>query len=284
MNVYTGDSSSRTAAKTQPMKFAAMEGLMEGKTNVGLLAFGILKESENKIGDKALHDFSFKIEFPGLLSALTYCDKNAFIPGITDLVKGNAKYNILSFEDKKARGEVARNALIKYKEEDKNNNKVIKDSLKNVFADANFQNEYFKYFGYASVKKAEDLIPHVPGVFYSFHAMVILGFVFIFIFLTTLILLFKGTIDKARWFLWIALFSIPLPYIASELGWIVTELGRQPWIIQDLMPVSTAVSNITSGSVIATFCIFATLFTALLIAEISIIIKQIKIGPKNKEA
>ena len=69
--------------------------------------------------------------------------------------------------------------------------------------------------------------------------MVILGFLFILIFAIALYLLFKGTITKNRWFLWIALLSIPLPYIASELGWILVEMGRQPWIIQDLMPVNS---------------------------------------------
>jgi cytochrome d ubiquinol oxidase subunit I len=82
-----------------------------------------------------------------------------------------------------------------------------------------------------------------------------------------------------RWFLWIALLSIPLPYIAGELGWILTEAGRQPWIIQDLMPVSKAVSQINSGSVITTFILFAVLFTVLLISEISIMVKQVKTGP-----
>jgi cytochrome d ubiquinol oxidase subunit I len=57
-------------------------------------------------------------------------------------------------------------------------------------------------------------------------------------------------------------------------------MGRQPWIIQDLMPVSAAVSQISSGTVITTFILFAVLFTVLLIAEISIMIKQIKLGPK----
>jgi cytochrome d ubiquinol oxidase subunit I len=69
--------------------------------------------------------------------------------------------------------------------------------------------------------------------------------------------------------------------VASELGWILTEVGRQPWIIQDLMPVSGAVSQIASGSVITTFILFTVLFTVLLISEISIMIRQIKTGPKH---
>jgi cytochrome d ubiquinol oxidase subunit I len=111
--------------------------------------------------------------------------------------------------------------------------------------------------------------------------MVIFGFLFILIFATALYLLFKGALTESKWFLWIALISIPLPYIASELGWVLTEMGRQPWIIQDLMPVSGAVSQIVSGSVITTFILFAVLFTLLLISEISIMIRQIKTGPKH---
>jgi len=60
-------------------------------------------------------------------------------------------------------------------------------------------------------------------------------------------------------------------------------MGRQPWIIQDLMPVSAAVSQISAGSVITTFILFAIIFTALLAAEVSIMIRQIKNGPKQKE-
>jgi cytochrome d ubiquinol oxidase subunit I len=79
----------------------------------------------------------------------------------------------------------------------------------------------------------------------------------------------------------VALFSIPLPYIASELGWVLAEMGRQPWIIQDLMPVSAAVSQISAGSVMTTFILFAVLFTVLLTAEVSIMVRQIKTGPKH---
>jgi cytochrome d ubiquinol oxidase subunit I len=111
--------------------------------------------------------------------------------------------------------------------------------------------------------------------------MVVLGFLFILIFAVALYLIFKDAISENKWFLWIALLSIPLPYVASELGWILTEVGRQPWIIQDLMTVSKAVSTITTNSVITTFILFAVMFTALLISEISIMIKQIKIGSKH---
>ena len=117
--------------------------------------------------------------------------------------------------------------------------------------------------------------------FYTFHVMVMLGFLFILIFFLTLVFLFRGTLQKNKWFLWAALFSILLPYVAGELGWVLAEMGRQPWIIQDLMPVTTAVTQVSTGSVITTFILFAVLFTVLLIAEVSIMIRQIKLGPKH---
>jgi cytochrome d ubiquinol oxidase subunit I len=187
----------------------------------------------------------------------------------------------MSTAEKIKNGTHALEALTLYKKARMDKDTVQVASYKELFRNKDFQDKYFKYFGYASIAKPEDVIPNVTVSFYSFHLMVILGFLFIMIFSVALFLLFKGTLSDNKWFLWVALLSIPLPYIASELGWVLTELGRQPWIIQDLMTVSKAVSRVTTGSVITTFILFAVMFTALLISEISIMIKQIKIGPKQ---
>ena len=281
MVAYTGDASARTLARVQPVKFASMEALTQGKTNAPLVAFGILKDSDKKIGDRVMKDFVFKIEIPGLLSVLTGGDRDAYVPGIVDQVTGNSEKGILSADEKTERGKVARNLLIEFQQARKINDKEKTDSIKSVFSDRQFQEKYFRYFGYSSIGKPEDVIPNVHITFYSFHLMVILGFLFIIIFGTSLYLLFKGILVTSRWFLWIALLSIPLAYLASELGWILAEVGRQPWIIQDLMSVSGAVSQLVTGSVITTFILFTVLFTLLLIADVSILIKQIKSGPKH---
>lgn len=281
MVAYTGDKSARTLSEVQPVKFAAMEALYEGKTNAGLIAFGLLKNSDKKIGEKHVKEFAVKIEIPDLLSVLTGGDKDAYVQGIIDHVSGNKDKGILSVNDKIQKGQFARDVLLDYKRAItlKDNDKL--DEIKGVFSVKKFQDEYFRYFGYSSIDKPEDVIPNVPITFYSFHLMVILGFLFIMIFTLALYFLFKGTISDNKWFLWIGLLSLPLPYIASELGWVLTEVGRQPWIIQDMMPVSQAVSQISSSAVITTFILFAVLFTVLLISEISIMVKQIKTGPKH---
>jgi cytochrome bd ubiquinol oxidase subunit I len=278
---FTGDSSARTIAKVQPVKFASFEALAEGRQNAPLVAFGVLRKSEKKIGKKEVPDFAIKIGIPDLLSVLTSGDKDAYVPGLIDHTEGNSEKGIMSVVEKIERGKIAHQALIDYKKarENGDNENVTKISQK--FSNKDFRDNYFKYFGYAFINSPEDVIPDIYGAFYSFHIMVILGFLFILIFSIALFFVYNGTILSQRWFLWIVLFAIPLPYIASELGWVLTELGRQPWIIQDLMPVSIAVTNIETGSVQVTFWIFAFIFTALLVAEISIMLKQIKAGPKH---
>ncbi|MCX6326157.1 MAG: cytochrome ubiquinol oxidase subunit I [Bacteroidia bacterium] len=278
---FTGDSSARTIAKVQPVKFAAFEALSAGKQNAPLVAFGVLKRSGERIGNKELPGFVFKIEIPDLLSVMTSGSKDAYVPGLIDLVSGNKEWGIMSVAEKTERGKIARQSLMDYKKAKNCNDNEQVTSLLKKFQDKDFRDNYFKYFGYAFINSPEDVIPDVYSAFYSFHLMVILGFLFLLIFTLALIFFYNGTIGSQRWFLWVVLFSIPLPYFASELGWILTEMGRQPWIIQDLMPVSIAVSNISAYSVQITFWLFAFLFTALLIAEISIMLKQIKTGPKQ---
>jgi len=281
MVAYTGDESARTLSKVQPVKFAAMEALYDGKTNAGLVAIGVLKDTDKKIGEQSVKEFSFKIEIPDLLSVLTAGDREGYVQGINDHILGNESQGIMSLAEKTQKGKFARDMLLDYKRAVMINDIEQRDAIIGIFTDKKFQSDFFRYFGYSSITSPEEIIPNVPITFYSFHLMVILGFLFIMIFAVALYFLFKGTISANKWFLWIALLSMPLPYLASELGWVLTEMGRQPWIIQDMMPVSKAVSQISSGSVITTFILFAVLFTVLLISEISIMVKQIKTGPKH---
>jgi cytochrome d ubiquinol oxidase subunit I len=281
MAAYTGDESARTVAKVQPIKFASMEALFKGKSNAGLVAVGFLKDTGKKIGDKDVKDIALSIKIPGLMSILTGGNTDAYVPGIEDHVFGNDSLGIMSVTDKKARGHYAKDILTAYQKARRENNIHQTDSLKNILLTREYQDKYFRYFGYSAIDKPEDVVPNVSISFYSFHLMVILGFYFIMLFALAIHLLFKGTISKNKWFLWLALLSMPLPYLASELGWILAELGRQPWIIQDLMTVSKGVSKIATGSVITTFILFAVMFTGLLISEVSIMVRQIKTGPKH---
>ncbi len=90
----------------------------------------------------------------------------------------------------------------------------------------------------------------------------------------------RGWLGKG-WVQWAGMLSIILVWICSQSGWIVAEVGRQPWVIQDLMPTGAAISDIPSASVKLTFWIFAVIFTGLLIAEISIMLRYISSASKS---
>jgi cytochrome d ubiquinol oxidase subunit I len=90
----------------------------------------------------------------------------------------------------------------------------------------------------------------------------------------------KKRIESMKWLLWVALFSIPLVYVAGQAGWIVAEVGRQPWVIEGLLPTKAAVSSVSVGAVQTTFFIFVAIFTLFLAIELRILTKAIKKGPE----
>lgn len=280
--IFTGDSSARDIAHYQPMKFAAFEGLYNGSEGAGLVALGLISQNSTDPNNQNLKDFAVKIEIPNILSYMAFLNWNAFVPGINDLIKGNEKYGVLSADEKISRGKLAIEKLKAFKDAKKSGKVALADSLKTEIMSPDFQKNNFKYFGYGYIADKNTLIPSVAFSFYSFHIMVVLGLYFIFFFLFALYYTLKGKIHKKRKFLKIAIWTIPLAYIASQAGWVLAEVGRQPWVIQDLMPTIAAVTKISTGAVQVTFWLFAIIFTTLLIAEIKIMMRQIKIGAKTE--
>jgi cytochrome d ubiquinol oxidase subunit I len=262
------------------MKFAAIEGLYNGQTGAGLVAIGIMSTAPGDTNSRNVKDFSFHIEIPNFLSYMAYGHFDAFVPGVYDLVDGNFERNIMPVSDKIERGKVARATLADFKAARDKGDTAQYALLKAKFDNSDFKENYFRYFGYGFLNEPDDVIPNVPLSFYSFHIMVVLGFYFLFLMMILMYNVFIDKLEKRRFLLRIAVLTVPLAYLASEAGWIVAEMGRQPWAIQDLLPTMAAVSHISTTSVQVTFWMFAVLFTALLIAELSIIFRQIKIGSK----
>ena len=112
--------------------------------------------------------------------------------------------------------------------------------------------------------------------------MVILGLLFPLLFLLFLIFTWRDTIDGKKWLLRLGVAGLFLGYVASEAGWVVAEVGRQPWAIEGLLPVDVASTGLAAGTVQTTFFVFLILFTTLLIAEVRIMLKQISLGPEEK--
>ena len=270
---FTGDEAAYTVAQKQPMKLAAMEGLFEGQTNAPLVAAGLINSSKQP-GDEQ-DAFIAEIQIPGLLSLLANRDMGSFVPGINDLVYGNEEHGIIGANERIENGKIAIELLRTYKTAAKNGDTEVAEASLKAFRD------YQPDMGYGYLNEPSDAMPPVGLTFYAFHVMVILGTLFPLVFLLFLFFIFKDTLKYQYWLLYLGVLCVPLGYVASQAGWIVAEVGRQPWAIQGLLPVTVSNSNLTTGTVQTTFFVFLGLFTLLMLAEISIMAQQIKNGPEE---
>ena len=288
LTIFTGDTTGQNIARTQPVKFAAMEGLNRGENGVGLTVFGIL-EDDPALPVAGLKRTAAAVTIPGLLSWMSYRDCNAFIPGFQDIIEGYTSHEgkvHAPVQQRIENGQRAMDALKEYKQA-KKAKKTATNDLQVAFqanradsALAILQANYAD-FGYGSLSSPGEIIPHVPLVFYSFRIMVGIGFLFILLFILSWWYAKKRQFDKFRFIPYLALICIPLAYIASQCGWIVAEVGRQPWVVQDLMTTRVAVTDVATTWVQVTFWLFATLFTVMLVAELKILCTQIKRGPEE---
>ena len=254
--MLSGDSSAVHVAKYQPMKLAAAEGLEDG-------------------GEKAPFSIVPGIEIPGMLSILATHDINGYVPGINDILEGytdSEGNRVLSADEKKERGDIALAAFKAYREN--------KDSDPEAAARARkVLEENVEYFGYGYIQDKQDLVPAVGMVYWPFRIMVGLGCFLLLLMVVVLWAERKDRIASLTWLQWVALCSIPLVYMAGQAGWIVAEVGRQPWAIQDLLPVNAAVSSLSAGAVRTTFFVFVAVFTLFLVIELRILVKAIRKGP-----
>jgi cytochrome d ubiquinol oxidase subunit I len=236
------------------MKLAAAEGLRDGGKGV---AFTIVPG----------------VQVPHMLSLLATHDWNGYVPGVNDILNGytdNDGNVIPSVEDKMYMGRTALDALAVYRTTD---DPVLKAEAK-ALLEANVQ-----YMGYGHLSRPEDVVPPVGIVFWAFRLMIGLGMLIALVLLLCLYALWKDKLGKWNWLLWAAILCIPLVYICGQSGWVVAEVGRQPWTIQGLLPVNVAISSLSAGAVKTTFFLFLGIFALFLAIEIRIMIRAIGKGP-----
>ena len=280
LTLWTGDSSALDVARVQPMKLAAMEGLYEGKCGQEIVAFGIL--NPEKKPDNDADPYLFDISLPKGLSFLATHDFNAFVPGINDLINGielTPEGDTIRHESYAERIEIGRRAHEALRRFDAASAKG--DTAAMALAAADLKADY-RFFGYGYLDNPSQAVPPVALTFYSFHTMVILGGYLMLFFAVVLWAVWR----RRSWLsnkiiLWAGMLTIPIVYVCSQAGWVTAEVGRQPWIIQDIMPVQAAISDIPVSTVMLTFWLFAAMFTAFLAAEVGIMLRQIAKGSKS---
>ena len=255
--MLSGDSSGIHAAEFQPMKLAAAEGLKDG-------------------GKRAAFTIVPGIRIPGMLSILATHDLDGFVPGINDILNGytdNDGNVVPSVAEKMERGRKALDALAAYRSL-KETDPVASAEAKSVL------DENVQYMGYGHLEKPEDVIPPVGVVFWAFRFMIGLGMLMALVLLLSVWFAWKDRLVNKKWLLWTAIICIPLVYVCGQCGWIVAEVGRQPWTIQGLLPVNVAISSLSAGAVKTTFFLFLAVFALFLAIEIRILISAIRKGPE----
>lgn len=276
LTMWTGDGSAVEVARTQPMKLAAMEGLYDGQCGQSIVALGIINP-DKRPGDNQ-EAMAFDISIPYGLSILAKHDANAFVPGINDIIAGveltetGDTINTVSYAERIALGKQSQQALRDYQEAKAAGDTAAMADYRAKIADT------FKYFGYGYLQSPEEAVPPVALTFYAFHLMVVAGGYLLLFFVVVAFASWKKKVNLLtnKWFCIIGLLTIPVVWICSEAGWVVAEVGRQPWTIDGLLPVNVGVSSISASSVETTFWMFVVVFTGLIAAEISIMVREIK--------
>ncbi len=128
---------------------------------------------------------------------------------------------------------------------------------------------------------ARDTIPNVGVMFWSFRVMVGLGFCMLALIAVSFYFCARRNFDRKRWLLRTLLFSMPAPWIAAELGWIVAEYGRQPWSIGEVLPTVLSTSTLTTGDLIGSIAAMALLYTVFMIAAAYLMVKFVRLGPSS---
>ncbi|MEJ2166603.1 MAG: cytochrome ubiquinol oxidase subunit I [Desulfobacterales bacterium] len=128
---------------------------------------------------------------------------------------------------------------------------------------------------------AQDTIPNVAAMFWSFRIMVGLGFYMLALIATSFYFCATRAFDQKRWLLKTLFYSLPVPWIAIELGWFVAEYGRQPWTIGGVLPTYLSASSLTSADLIGSLVAVIGLYTVFLIVEMYLMTKFVRLGPSS---
>jgi cytochrome d ubiquinol oxidase subunit I len=269
--VVLGDESGYLVGLNQKMKVAAIEGMWETEPAPAPLTI---------IGfpDQATHTTRYTLKIPYLLGLIATRSLHEPVYGIIDLVD-QARVRIKS-------GILAYSALQTLQKDptDQLSQNVLETNQRNIgygLLLKRYTDEVVQATPEQIDRAAWDTVPDVLTLFWTFRIMVACGFFFILLFSVAFYLSLRRRFIHTRWFLWIALFSLPLPWVAAELGWVVAEYGRQPWVVDGLLPTFMGASSLSIKSIWISLGGFIFFYTVLAIVEVYLMIKYIRLGPDN---
>ncbi|MCD6046453.1 MAG: cydA [Gammaproteobacteria bacterium] len=268
--IVLGDESGYLAGENQKMKLAAVEGAWH--TEAAPASFNLIG-----FPNQDTHETEGAIKIPYVLGLIATRSLDKPVMGIDDLVKENAfriqdgiqAYSALRVLLKDPNDKVAQQQLSAH-ESNLGYSLLLKPYTNNIIDATPAQIQ----------KAAEDTVPHVAPLFWTFRIMVACAFFFLALFAVAFYLSCKRTLEK-KWFLVVAFCSLPLPWVASEMGWFVAENGRQPWAIDGVLPTFLGTSSLATTDLWISVSGFVVFYTLLAIVEVYLMIKYIRLGPEN---
>ncbi|MDC7805711.1 cytochrome ubiquinol oxidase subunit I [Luteimonas sp BLCC-B24] len=267
--VVLGDESGYAATEHQKMKLAAIEAMWHTEpAPAGFTVIGL--------PDQATQSNRFEVKIPWLMGLIATRSIDGEIPGILDLVEraehrirgGQLAYAALE-RLREDRTDVAARAAFDRHWADLGHGLLLKRYREDILAATE-----------AEISQAAlDTVPRVAPLFWTFRVMAGIGFYLIAFFALAFWMVTTGRLERTRWFLWAAVLSLPLPWIASECGWFVAEYGRQPWVVEGVLPTFYAASGLALRDILISLAGFVAIYTGLAIVEIKLMLAAIRKGP-----
>jgi cytochrome d ubiquinol oxidase subunit I len=269
--IVLGDESGYSAGEAQRVKLAAIESEWETQAPpAAFTAFGIPNDKEERT--------DLQVRIPYVLGLMATRSFDREVTGLKDLKKEH--------EARIRNGMVAYEALVKLKAGDRSlDTQRAFELTKPDLGYALLLKKYTPNVVDATPEQirsaASDTIPKVAPLFWSFRVMVGLAFLMLFIFAASFWFMARKQLAPQRWLLKLALWAIPVPWIASELGWFVAEYGRQPWTISGVLPTHLSASSLEPGQIYFSLAGFIVFYTLLLVVELFLMFKYARLGPSS---
>ena len=267
--IVLGDESGYALTDNQKMKLAAIEAMWETEpAPAPFTAFGIPSHAERQT--------YFSVHIPWVMGIIGTRSLDREIPGIDQLVDraelriraGLVAYDALE-KLKANRGDTAARATFDLSSQDLGYALLLKRYVEDPRQASEQQ----------IAEAAWSTVPYVPSLFFTFRLMVLCGFVLLAVFGISLWYTMREE-GAPRWVFQLALLSVPLPWIAAEVGWFVAEFGRQPWIIEGVLPTFLATSALGISDLLLTIAGFTLVYGVLAVIEVKLMLAAIRKGPE----
>ncbi|WP_426689618.1 cytochrome ubiquinol oxidase subunit I [Rhodanobacter ginsengiterrae] len=269
--ITLGDALGFIGGQAQPTKLAAMEGLWKSEPApmpFNLIAFPSQKDKVNR----------GQVQVPYALSLLVTHSMDGTVPGVDRLEQNtierirNGIPAVAALQALSAAPGDA-DALSRFRAHEKD--------LGYGFLVQRYAPDVTQATDAQIATAARDTIPPVAPIFWSFRIMVLMGLAMLAYFVLAVIYSMRNTIEHQRWFLKVAVWMIPVPFLACEMGWLVAELGRQPWTVYGMLPTWMSASTHGVGYMIFSLVGFVGLYTAFIVAEMYLMVRAIRKGPDD---